>query len=142
MAVDMEAAQSRTLSTRPQIEKMRLVAGTVGLSYGVMLRGKLMPVENSDYLDLEKRSHLTNKPFSPSIQMTKGLVTSIRHARRRKTQISKPSSTIFCHHIIHPPETRGTPQGSAIGSRCNLARSHIKSGLVPKQTSFSRSKML
>ncbi len=56
---------------------MRSAAGTVGLSYGVVVRTELVLVENFGYRDLEKQLPPNEGTILIICSMTNGLVSSV-----------------------------------------------------------------
>jgi len=73
----VEAARARLLSIRPELEKMMSAAGTVGLSYGVILHGELVLTDNLGFRDLENKTAPDEETIFPICSMTKGLVSSL-----------------------------------------------------------------
>ncbi|KAK4200787.1 beta-lactamase/transpeptidase-like protein [Triangularia verruculosa] len=73
----VDGARARLLSIRPELEKMMAVAGTVGLSYGVVLHGELVLIDNLGYRDLERKLPPDEETIFPICSMAKGLVSSL-----------------------------------------------------------------
>ncbi|KAJ8125495.1 hypothetical protein O1611_g8144 [Lasiodiplodia mahajangana] len=74
--IDADSARERLKAIRPQINQMMSIAGTAGLSYGVMLRGEVVIMENFGYRDVENKIAPDEETIFPICSMTKGLVTS------------------------------------------------------------------
>ncbi|KAI1127107.1 beta-lactamase/transpeptidase-like protein [Nemania abortiva] len=75
--MDIDTVHARLKALGPQINQMMSIAGTTGLSYGVMLRGHVVIKENFGFSDVENQIPPDEGTIFPICSMTKGLVSSV-----------------------------------------------------------------
>ena len=74
--MDLELIVSRLKAIRPTIEEMLSIAGSVGLSYGVVHKGTMVHLDNFGYRNVEEKLPVNENTMFPICSMTKGLVSS------------------------------------------------------------------
>lgn len=75
--MELELIVSRLKGIRPTIEEILSIAGSVGLSYGVVHNGNMVHVDNFGYRNLEEKLPVDENTMFPICSMTKGLVSSV-----------------------------------------------------------------
>lgn len=74
--MDLQSIVFRLKGIRPTIEEILSIAGSVGLSYGIVHNGKLVHLDNFGYRNLEEKLPVDENTMFPICSMTKGLVSS------------------------------------------------------------------
>lgn len=74
--MDIDSMALQFAGIKPIIEEMLSVSGAVGLSYGILHRGKVVHTESFGYRDYEQKLPVDTQTMFPICSMTKGLVSS------------------------------------------------------------------